>query len=399
MRLCGGLGLDRDALALACDVPVLGAIPRLTDDPLPSRHLGLVLPAERQDAERALRAIADVITTRVDLMSLRHLAAQAPALHVDPQSAAMTSVTAAPPARPSTIGAVARSSVGQPSSTVVYERAVAQETAAQRAHAIAPVRVGVLLDAAFCFYYPENLAALEREGATLVPISPLVQTELPAIDALYAGGGYPELYARELTANVEFRTALAKRIDRGLPVWAECGGLMYLARAIERDGTRFPMLGVLPLVVEHTSQPQAHGYVEAQVDTENPFLPTGTRLRGHEFHHSRLVEPAANLRTALTLERGVGIANRRDGAVVGRVFASYLHLFAPGIPEWARSLVRVARQVRNGPGATMTQKVGNDGGSATLNHETRPVSPLKSGTGRWSFDHRTQRSLFLDRGE
>ncbi len=208
------------------------------------------------------------------------------------------------------------------------------------------MRIGVLRDKAFSFYYPENLAALEQQGATLVFISPLADTELPAIDALYAGGGYPEEWAGPLAANTGLRTALAARIAAGLPVWAECGGLMYLAEALITQGQRHAMVGALPIVVEQTERPQAHGYVETRVDTENLYFSRGTRVRGHEFHTSRICRGTAGIKTALSVESGKGIGDARDGIIADRVFASYLHLFAPGVPEWAPAFVRVAREVR-----------------------------------------------------
>jgi len=169
---------------------------------------------------------------------------------------------------------------------------------------------------------------------------------VPAIDALYAGGGYPEEFAQLLSDNVLFRSALAERIRQGLPVWAECGGLMYLSKAIERASSHWPMVGALPFAVEHTKRPQAHGYVEAVVDTANPFLALGTRLRGHEFHYSHFKPSSTPMNTALALERGVGLVAGRDGVLVNRVFASYMHLFAPGVPDWAKSFVRVAREAQ-----------------------------------------------------
>jgi cobyrinic acid a,c-diamide synthase len=229
-------------------------------------------------------------------------------------------------------------------------------------------RIGILRDAAFCFYYPENLAALEAAGATLVPVSPLNDRELPPLDGLYAGGGYPEQFVDTLSRNTGFRSALAERIRRGLPVWAECGGLMYLSSAIVRDGIKRPMVGVLPFFTEHTDRPQAHGYVQATVDAPNPFLPVGTRLRGHEFHHSRVIEePGATFETALTLERGTGLGQKRDGVLVHRVFASYLHLFAPGNPAWAKAFVRVAREVHSGLPTVVTE---SDRGDNNGNHSS-----------------------------
>jgi cobyrinic acid a,c-diamide synthase len=202
-------------------------------------------------------------------------------------------------------------------------------------------RIGVLRDAAFSFYYPENLEALEAEGAELVTVSPLADRKLPAIDALYAGGGFPEEYAGELEANESLRAALKAAIAGGLPVWAECGGLMYLARSLIRDGREHAMVGALPVAVEHTGKPQGHGYAAAVVDRANPFFPVGTRLLGHEFHYSRIVgTPGCD--SAFAVERGAGLGKGREGLALGNTVATYMHLHALGTPEWAPALVRAA---------------------------------------------------------
>ena len=294
----------REAIALVTSVPVLGAIPRLSFDHLPSRHLGLVMPDEREDRECALDFIGDAVEHGVDVEAIHCLADEAP--HLVSQT----------------------------------------RTASQMPCTKEQVRIGILRDDAFSFYYPENLAALEAQGAKLVPISPLRETELPAIDALYAGGGYPEEHGAELSGNNRFRDTLAARIAQGLPVWAECGGLMYLASVIVSKGQSYPMVGVLPIEIEQTGRPQAHGYVEACVDRDNPFLMRGTKLRGHEFHYSRVTSTSGSIETALSLQTGIGIGGGRDGIVMGSVFASYLHLFAPGAPEWAPALVRAAREAQ-----------------------------------------------------
>ena len=168
----------RQAIRSATGLPVLGAIPKLPQDHLPSRHLGLVMPAERQDRDQALETLADTVERHVDVASIKFLADEAPRLTV-------------PKAAP-----------------------------AEKRPAAGPVTIGVLRDEAFSFYYPENLAALAAEGAELVEISPLHDPDLPSIDALYAGGGYPEEHAARLTRNTSFRNALAAKIAGGLPVWA-----------------------------------------------------------------------------------------------------------------------------------------------------------------------------------
>jgi cobyrinic acid a,c-diamide synthase len=315
--------LIRDALAASTPVPVLGAVPRLSFEPLPSRHLGLCMPDERQDRERVLDRLADVVDAAVDLESVVHFARTAPALRCRQPRL---------PSRP----------------------------------ANRQVTVGYLRDEAFCFYYPENLAALEAAGAHLVPLSPIRDQRMPAIDALYAGGGYPEEHAAALSANGDFRAALANRIAHGLPVWAECGGLMYLASTLTVKGRRHPMVGALPIEVEQTTRPQGHGYVDATVDGENLFFPTGTRLRGHEFHYSKVVNPTATVTTVLSLGRGVGVGAGRDGIVSGCVFASYLHVLAPGAPDWAPALLRAAEKA-----PTTSTAIGDHCG---IHNSTKPAN-------------------------
>ncbi|MBU1073994.1 cobyrinate a,c-diamide synthase, partial [bacterium] len=196
----------REALAADTGLPVLGAIPRLRDQHLPSRHLGLVTALEHPEVEETLERVAGIVAEHTDIPALLALAGEAADL---------------PP--------------------VEDARAAAPATGGRRR-----VRIGVLRDRAFSFYYPENLAALESAGARLQPISPLTDDALPVIDGLYAGGGFPEVYAAQLSANRPLREALARQIDEGLPVWAECGGLMYLSRALVIDGVAHEMVGALP---------------------------------------------------------------------------------------------------------------------------------------------------------
>jgi cobyrinic acid a,c-diamide synthase len=205
------------------------------------------------------------------------------------------------------------------------------------------VRIGVARDVAFSFYYPENLEELELAGAELVYFSPTADETLPNVDAIYIGGGFPEVYAARLAENRPFRHELRRRIAEGLPAWAECGGLMYLAQQLVTEGVSRPMVGALPIHVEQTARPQGHGYVAARVDSPNPFLADGSVIRGHEFHYSRVTEGAEALRTVLAIDRGVGLGGGRDGVQVGSAVATYTHLHAAGVPEWAPAMVRAAR--------------------------------------------------------
>jgi cobyrinic acid a,c-diamide synthase len=288
----------RDAIESACGIPVLGAIPRAAKDMfLPMRHLGLVTPEEYSRRDELSRNLLDLVASHLDFERLLEIAREAPALPLF--------------AMPGGNGAESRE-----------------------------VTVGYLRDSAFSFYYPENLEALRAAGATLVPISPLEAESLPAdLDCLYMGGGFPETHAAALSANSAFLASLREMAARGLPVYAECGGLMFLSRALEWRGERYPMAGVLPCDVAVCETPQGHGYIELLVDRANPFFPEGTKLRGHEFHYSRIVADGAPLPTACAVVRGSGCYPGRDAVVKGNVWASYAHLHALGTPEWAKALV------------------------------------------------------------
>jgi cobyrinic acid a,c-diamide synthase len=168
---------------------------------------------------------------------------------------------------------------------------------------------------------------------------------LPEIDGLYIGGGFPEFFLEKLAANCGLRRDIADAADDGLPVYAECAGLMYLCRGICWKGQRHEMVGVIPAEVEISQRPQGHGYVVAEVAGENPFFPVGSTIVGHEFHHSRLFK-SNGLDCAYRIRRGQGIDGDADGVVYKNVLAAYTHLHALGTPQWAESFVSVASQER-----------------------------------------------------
>ena len=281
-------------------VPVLGAIPRLLGpDPLPGRHLGLVTVHEHGELDQVEANLLSVLRSSVDLAAIRSLSGSR-------EPFAYTPVSGTP------------------------------ETSD-------PVRIGVLRDSAFSFYYPENLEALEAHGAQLVFVSALDHDELPPLDGLYIGGGFPETHAAQLAANRPLMGSLAASAAAGMPIYAECGGMMVLARSIVFEGRTYPMAGVLPADMVVEARPQGHGYAEVVVDRDNPYFPAGTRLRGHEFHYSRVAE-GSELDSVFAIERGTGSLPGRDGLVVDNVLASYIHLHARGTPAWANGVLRCARR-------------------------------------------------------
>ena len=211
--------------------------------------------------------------------------------------------------------------------------------------------IGVIRDSAFQFYYPENLEALEQHGARLVELSALDDPFLPPeLDGLYIGGGFPETHAQALAENLSFRNSVKAAALSGLPIYAECGGLMYLGETIQIREEKFPMVGLFPYDFVMGKKPQGHGYTVLEVIRENPFFPIGTRLMGHEFHYSQIVpDPAAEAAMAFRVTRGTGMAGRREGLVFNNVLATYTHLHAMGSPQWAPALVRRAREYQQGP--------------------------------------------------
>jgi cobyrinic acid a,c-diamide synthase len=200
------------------------------------------------------------------------------------------------------------------------------------------VKVGVARDQAFCFYYQDNLDRLVEAGAELVFFSPM-EGRLPEVDGIYLGGGYPELYAKELESS-RCREDVKRAIDDGMPVYAECGGLMYLAEGIRVSGETFSMTGALPARAEMTGRLEALGYVNAKAIREGP-ISQGIGFNGHEFHHSKII-CSGDARFALELSRGKGILNGRDGICEHNAMGAYTHAYFTG--EFATSLAGSIRK-------------------------------------------------------
>jgi cobyrinic acid a,c-diamide synthase len=169
---------------------------------------------------------------------------------------------------------------------------------------------------------------------------------LPDIDGLYIGGGFPETHAKELAENIKFRNGIKAAAEGGLPIYAECGGLMYLGLSLVLDQS-YPMTGVLPIVFGFSKKPQGHGYTIAVVDRQNPFYKIGTVLKGHEFHYSKVLEwHGCDQDMIFDMQKGHGIINERDGLCYKNVFATYTHIHALGMPQWAETIVRLAKVFR-----------------------------------------------------
>jgi cobyrinic acid a,c-diamide synthase len=283
------------------DVPVLGALHEDAAFSIQERHLGLIPATEAVQAQAHIERLAGAVAAAVDLDRLL----------------ARCGAPGAAPAQP-------RAPLPPPHLTL-----------------------GIARDRAFGFYYADDLDALERAGARLVFFDTLNDPHLPAIDALFIGGGFPEVLAAELAANRSLLADIRAAVEGGLPTYAECGGLMYLARSIRWRNVTYPMVGAIAADVVMQERPVGRGYVHLQETDAHPW-PQSARstIRAHEFHHSKLVDVDPALRFAYRVQRGHGVDGAQDGIVARNVLASYTHLRSVAGHDWPARFVAYARAVK-----------------------------------------------------
>ncbi len=300
--ICNRVGSDRhrqmiaDAIQAHCDLPILGFLPRNEAVSIPSRHLGLHMGEEHPLRGEGLEQLISLIEGHLDLDQLLNMARQRKA-------------TPEPPAF-----------------SLVKEGA--------------PVRIGVARDAAFCFYYEDNLDLLREAGGELIFFSPLRDKILPsALDGLYLGGGYPELHAAALSDNGELRAQIRRFAEAGRPVYGECGGFMYLCTSItDQTGTRFPMVGLYPFAARMQPRLRSLGYRQPLVAQDCLLAPRGTVLHGHEFHYST-IDHFETFPAAYHLADG-----QIEGFLHHNTLAGYIHLHWGRTPEAAARFVQACRQ-------------------------------------------------------
>jgi cobyrinic acid a,c-diamide synthase len=293
-------------------VPVLGAIHEDRRLALVERHLGLMPANETRSAARQVAEIAALVAAQVDLDRLL---------------------------------ALSRTGLALPPPTPV------------RPLAEPPVRVAIARDDAFGFYYADDLDALVAAGAELLPFDAQRDARLPDCDALFIGGGFPECFLAQLAANETLRTDIRAALADGLPAYAECGGLMYLAERITWQGSTYEMVGAIPGTVTMHEKPVGRGYVLLAPTDDHPWPHTKSdTLRAHEFHYSSLDNLPADMHFAYSVKRGHGIDGQRDGIVIGNLLASYTHLRATAGCDWPARFIDFARQVRRAASTEESQQ-------------------------------------------
>lgn len=297
--------LVRACVEQYCGIPVVGAVPKLKGDFFPERHMGLIPQQERKFADKAVAWAITAVEKNLDMDILLQLARNAS------------------PLCPAPAGDGQAKGVSHPVPSSPH--------------------IGVIRDHAFWFYYPENLEQLKTLGATLIELDSITDRDIPNLDAVYIGGGFPEIQAQGLADNVGFKQSLKQRIESGLPVYAECGGLMYLGNRLIVGGKTYPMVGALPVSFALEKRPQGHGYTVLKVIAQNPYYQVGETIKGHEFHYSKAIMENSEKATAVfKVLRGSGLDGKSDGLCRKNLLGLYTHIHAGGNRLWAQSFFRQA---------------------------------------------------------
>ncbi|HIP53123.1 MAG TPA: hydrogenobyrinic acid a,c-diamide synthase (glutamine-hydrolyzing) [Chromatiales bacterium] len=293
-------------------VPVVGAVHYHPDLSIDERHLGLIPSNEEGGADKKIRALGEAAAAQVDVHRLTEIADGAKA----------------------------------PAASLVPEPAIAKEH--QK-----PVRIGYPRDKAFGFYYPDDLEVMRQEGAELVAFDAVRDPALPEVDGLFIGGGFPETAMEELEGNQSMRNGVKEFIESGGPVYAECGGLMYLARSLTWQGKRCRMAGVIDSDAVMHQKPQGRGYVKLKDNGRLPWPVINGRekqlvIHAHEFHYSALENLSDKGTFAFDVLRGTGVDGQHDGIVYKNMVANYTHMRNVGGNEWARRFVAHVRRCKYG---------------------------------------------------
>lgn len=299
-------GKLRRAVETYTDIPVVGSVWRNSDLEIGERHLGLTTPAETGGLEALIDGFEKVVGSSVDLERIRGIAQQAPKLN-----APQMQIKATEP-------------VGE------------------------GLRIGILRDASFGFYYPDDLEAFQSAGATLVPIDAIHDAGLPDIDGLFIGGGFPEMQMGPLSENKKLREALASALDVGLPCYAECGGLMYLCESLTYHGETAQMVGLIPGQAVMHKRPQGRGHVAFQNTVDHPWGLTDEPITAHEFHYASIEGLPSDSVFTRNMTRGAGIADGKDGIRIANTVAGFSHLRNTCCIPWVTEFLKFVSRCKSG---------------------------------------------------
>jgi len=272
--------LCRDALKRT-KIPIVGVIPKNPLLSMPSRHLGLVSTLEGKVLKKQVKKISKIISENIDI---------------------------------SQVIKIAKNSSDLPRQSKPVRKKAKKVT------------IAVALDTSFNFYYQDNLKALRREGANLKFFSPTRDKKIPKCDGLYIGGGFPEVLGGSLEKNQVMKKSIKKLSESSLPIYAECGGLMYLTKSISSENKKYKMTGIFDAETKMTKKMKLN-YTRGRIISKNPIAEKLHSFQGHEFHYSRLDSVSSDSKFAYDLEIGQGIKKYQDGLIQDNTLASYGHLY------------------------------------------------------------------------
>ncbi len=272
----------RAAIKQYSDIKILGSIRKNMTLDISERHLGLTTPSESNKIAQKIASFGEIITQNIELGELLKIAKTAPFIKLKQQQAIKQNDTR--------------------------------------------LRIGIIQDKAFGFYYPDDLEAFEQAGAELVFIDSLQTASLPKIDGLFIGGGFPEMQMQALSANKNLRADIKDAIMAGMPTYAECGGLMYLCSSILSQGKELPMVGVIKAKAIMNRLPQGRGYTKYKTLTSHPWRNFKGEISAHEFHYASLEGLSQKTKYAQKILRGYGINGENDGIVIKNLLAGFCHL-------------------------------------------------------------------------
>ncbi|MFK5952041.1 MAG: cobyrinate a,c-diamide synthase [Desulfobacterium sp.] len=330
----------KDNIKQFCNIPVFGSVPKLKSEDFPERHMGLVPSAEHELAMESIKAAARVARKHIDLDGLYRACINASKVQTAVPSSATHNALCEKCRQTAPISChpTITSTSPKKENTATLQTAPIPHLPRKNR----PV-IGVIRDSAFQFYYPDNLESLEESGAILQEISPLKASNVPSVDAIYMGGGFPETHAAQLADNESFRNQLKDLAMKGLPIYAECGGLIFLGKSLTLDGVTYPMADILPISFGLSKRPVGHGYTQVRVIQDNPFFPKGTLIRGHEFRYSHIIDiEYQEKEMAFAMERGKGIIDKKDGFCRYNVLGTYTHTLSSCASSWSHAMVKQA---------------------------------------------------------
>lgn len=293
-------GKLRAALERYTDVEVLGAIGRDKALEIPERHLGLIPANESSHSNETIARLSDAVAAGVNIDRV--------------------------------LGIANAGNTPETGSVADYNAPVSD------------VRIAIARDAAFSFYYEDDLDAFARAGAELVPFDTLNDSELPEVDGLFIGGGFPETNLAALSDNKSLLADIRRSLEAGMPAYAECGGLMYLAQSIRWQGEAFEMVGVVPGDITVEERPQGRGYVVLEETGNGMWADATARIPAHEFHYARLESLAGTPNYAYKVVRGYGIDGDHDGLIIGDLLAGFTHQRNTATNPWVRRFVAFVRE-------------------------------------------------------